>query len=138
MPWSIEMDYLIALASTRLCRELPHNLQKPTPNIMSDELANAIVTASEKMHRKDPQNLSNAVATVHKAGMYYKILSLDSSLDISGNCKFLYIEECIGHMKTKGFDLLEGKDSDVVLDSINALYKKGHDGSRAIAAFGRA
>ncbi len=58
---------------------------------MSEELAKAIVSASEKMHRKDPKNLSNAVATVHKAGMYYRILSLDNSLDING--KFLYIEE---------------------------------------------
>ena len=104
---------------------------------MSEELAKAIVSASETMHRKDPQNLSNAVATVHKAGNYYLILSLEGNIDINRN-KFLYIEECIGHMKSKGFNLLEGKDSDVVLDSINALYKKGHDGSRAIAAFGRA
>lgn len=102
---------------------------------MSEELAKAIVSASEKMHQKDPQNLHNAVATIHKAGMYYKILSLDNKNDING--KFLYIEECIGYMRSKGFKLLQGKDSDAVLADINALYKKGHDASRAIAAFGR-
>ena len=137
----IEIDRLTALHDEAKGQTLPHNLNNLLISIpekkktMSEELAKAIVSASEKMHQKDPQNLHNAVATIHKAGMYYKILSLDNKNDING--KFLYIEECIGYMRSKGFRLLQGKDSDAVLADINTLYKKGHDASRAIAAFGR-